>query len=435
VHSLAARSMVVVGVLLLVGALVAPWMEVPSGFEDRADGKLICSTIQPRVALPVRAVCGCLAVAIVVGHLKHQRTGQRKAMLAASALTILLFFPTVVMNWEPSFSARVNWLQIQHENLTWFGGDVSTNLEYGRKSWKDRVYLVDTPRQINVVRMPNSGLGAFQAGRLSVWFDTLGYSEGFCQFARRGWFAAVLGATLLVMGECLPAGRLSHQRARLSILASLGTGLVGLLVVSLPVVIASRRLERARRMTALGQLDKAESYLRGAIRILPALREDTFFVAQLGLLDHRRGRDGTPEGQLFLANLLERQGRYAQANAIYATLLVEEPEGSAIRREANRALLRDAGYAMNIGRPEDAIRRLESVLAEEPCSLKLAYLRTGRRDDLTRMVRRIEATYAQFPTPTKEIVLAQSHENEMFAAVKAGDMDATFRHSIGAKKP
>jgi tetratricopeptide (TPR) repeat protein len=288
--------------------------------------------------------------------------------------------------------------------------------------------------------MPSSGLGAFQSGRLFVWFETLGYSNCFCQFVGPGWFAALLGASFLVMGECLPDGRLSRRRFGLAILALLVTALLGLVAVSVPVVIASRRLERARRATALGLHDKAEGYLRSAIRVLPSLREDTFYIAQLGLLDYRRGQVTTSEGRIFFANQLEREGRYAQAAAMYSALLAEEPEGSAVRREASRSILRDGAYAFNAGRTEDAIRRFELVLREEPCNLKanyalqLAYLRTGRRAEVEDMVRRIEATYAHFHALTKAIVLAQSRENAMFATLKDGEMDATFRHAVEAKK-
>ena len=81
------------------------------------------------------------------------------------------------------------------------------------------------------------------------------------------------------------------------------------------------------------------------------------------------------------------------------------------------------------------------MLREEPCNLKanyglqLAYLRTGRRAELGSLVRRIEATYAYFQMPTKEIVLASSHENEMLAALRRGDMESTFRYAVKAKKP
>jgi hypothetical protein len=81
------------------------------------------------------------------------------------------------------------------------------------------------------------------------------------------------------------------------------------------------------------------------------------------------------------------------------------------------------------------------VLREEPCNLKanyalqLAYLRTDRRVDVVRLVRRIEATYACFQMPTKDIVLALSHENEMFAALRSGDANTTFEAAVRTRTP
>ena len=416
-------------------------MEVPLDFNVKPDGKVTCTTLRPRSEIPFRASCLAFAITIGFGHAWHRRTSDRKAALTAAVLSAQLFFPSIVMAREPALSARANWLHIQHENLTWLGGDLFTNLEYSRASWKDRIYLVDTPRQINVVRMPTSGLGAFQFGRMATWFETLGYSNRYCQFVKLGWIAALFGMMLLILGECLPGGRLDRRRACLAMTAGVATFLAGFLVVAIPVVIAARELERARNATSLGLLDEAELYLDRAVEALPSLREDTFYISQKGLLDFRRGRDDTTAGRLFRANLLERQGRYARAMELYEALVVGTPKGSAVHREALRAILRAGSLALNAGRCDNAIEWLEEVLREEPCNLKanyalqLAYLRTGRRADLESLVRRIEATYAHFRMPTKAIVLASSHENEMFAALRQGDMDATFRFAVKAKNP
>jgi hypothetical protein len=421
--------------------MVKPWMEIPDGFRTDPAGKLICTTARPRSAIPFRVSCALFAGLMGFGHLWHRRTSDRKAMLAASTLSVQLFFPCFVMAWEPSMSAKANWLHIQHENLTWLGGDLCTNLEYSRKSWKDRIYLVDTPRQINVVRMPTSGLGAFQFGRMAVWFDTLGYSNRYCQFVKVGWIASLGGMSLLILGECLPGGRLSRRRVSLAATAFVGTFLVGVLTVGVPVIWAARSLERARRATALGMYDDARGHLRAAIKALPSLGEDTFYVAQTGLLDFRMGRLQTFEGRLFSANLLERQGRYSQAMQVYEALVEETPKNGAIHREALRAVLREATHAINGERFDDAIRWFELVLRDEPCNLKanfalqLAYLRNGQRADVERLVRRIELTYSYFQMPTKGIVLALSHENEMFAAIREGDTKAAFEYAVKVRKP
>ncbi|MDG3005855.1 tetratricopeptide repeat protein [Paludisphaera mucosa] len=440
-HCLFSRVLAVFAALLLIVALIKPWMEVPVDVEELPDGKIQCIAARPRTAIPFRITCLAFSLVMGFGHVWHRRTSDRKAMLGAAFLSSQLFFPYVVMAWEPALSARANWLHMQHENLTWLGGDLCTNLEYSRKSWKDSIYMVDTPRQINVVRLPSSGLGAFQFGRLMTWFEMLGFSNRFCQFVRMGWITALLGTTLLIMSECLPAGRLDRRRAVRALTSGVGAFACGTLIAVAPVVVSSLELDRCRDAVARGLYDSAEAHLRRATFYLPALREDTFYVAQLGLLDFRRGRRETPAGRLFQANLLERQGRYAQSMDLYQEILSKEPRETAVYREALRAVLRAGLHALNGQRNDLACRWLEQVMRAEPCNLKanfalqIAYLRTWRRDDLDRTVRRIVAIYGYFQMPTKQIVLAASHENALFAAYRDHDLAAAYTHSLKAKKP
>ena len=85
---------------------------------------------------------------------------------------------------------------------------------------------------------------------MAVWFDTMGYSNRYCQFLKMGWIASIAGLSLLILSECLPGGRLSRRRAARALMAGVGTFLVGVLLVAVPVVTAARSLERARRSTA-----------------------------------------------------------------------------------------------------------------------------------------------------------------------------------------
>ncbi len=440
-HCLASRGIAAIAALLLVLALWKPWMAVPARVIEGPGDAVKVEADRPKAALPFRATCLAFSLVMGVGHVWHRRTSDRKAMLGAAFLASQLFFPFAVMALEPKLSASANWLHIQHENLVWLGGDLHTNLEAGRSSWKEGVYLVDTPRQISVIRMPTSGLGAFQFGRLMNWFETLGYSNRFCQFVNRGWIAAVFGTTLLIMAECLPEGRLNQKRfVRACIAFSAAFG-VGLACVVTPVMICCMQLDRCRNAAARGLYDEADRYLHSAGRALPALREDTFYVAQRGLLDFRRGRVQTPEGRLFRANLMERQGRYAQAMQEYQSLVADCPADLAARREALRAILRAAIHSLNGQKADQAIEWFEQVIREEPCNLKanyalqLAYLRTRRRVDLERMVRRLVAVYGYFQMPTKAIVLASSYENAMLAAYRDHDMEAAAAFLNKAKKP
>lgn len=440
-HRLASYVTAAFAAILLLLALIKPWMSVPARIVTGPGDVIRCEADRPRAALPFRAACLGFSAVMGLGHLFHRRTSDRKAMLAAAFLASQLLFPFAVMALEPKLSASANWLHIQHENLVWLGGDLPTNLEAGRRSWKEGVYLVDTPRQINVIRIPSSGLGAFQFGRLMTWFETLGYSNRFCQFVNRGWIAALSGTTLLIAAECLPKGRLNRRRVSRALGAFAAASFLGLVVSVTPVVLCSLEVERCRDAAARGRYDEADRALRSAGRVLPALREDTFYVAQRGLLDYRRGRLDTPEGRLFRANLLERQGRYAQSMVEYQALSAPAFRGSATHREAVRAVLRAAIHALNGQRNDLAADWFEQVLREEPCNLKanyglqLAYLRTRRRAELESLVRRLAAVYAYFQMPTKQIVLASSYENALLSAFRDHDVAAAAGFADKAKKP
>lgn len=440
-HKLASQAIAALAALLLLVALWKPWMEVPLDVTESADGTVKCVMSRPRSAVPFRITCAGFALIMGAGHAWHRRTSDRKAILAGAFLASQLFFPNVVMAWEPTYSARANWLHIQHENLVWLGGDLCTNLEFSRKSWKDRVYMVDTPRQINVMRMPSSGLGAFQFGRLMTWFENLGYSNRFCQFVRMGWICAIIGTFLLIVAECLPGGKLNRRRFVRSSLAGLAVFLIGTLIATGPIVASSLALDACRESIARGQYDAAAGQLQEAVRTLPAFREDTFYVAQMGLIDHRRGRRDSDFARLFEANLKERQGRYAQAMDGYQAVIASTPKDSAVRREALRAVLRAGLHALNGQKNEQARALLEQVLAEEPCNLKanyalqLACLRTGHRAELERMVSRLVAVYGAFQMPTKAIVMASSYENAMIAALRDHDIVAVNTYLGKSRKP
>ncbi len=440
-HCLAARGMAALAALLLLAALWKPWMEVPIDISELPDGTVKCVMSRPRSALPFRIACAGFALVMGAGHAWHRRTSDRKAILAGAFLSSQLFFPNVVMAWEPLYSARASWMQIQHENLVWLGGDLCTNLEFSRKSWKDQIYMVDTPRQINVMRMPSSGLGAFQFGRLMTWFENLGYSNRFCQFVRMGWICAIIGTFILIVSECLPGGKLNRRRMARAGLAAMAVFLIGSVVATVPIVFTSLELDACRDDVARGRYDAAAEHLRKAVKTLPAFQEDTFYVAQMGLIDHRRGRRDSDFFKLFEANLRERQGRYAQAMDGYQEVIRSTPKDSAVHREALRAVLRAGLHALNGQKNEQARVLLEQVLGEEPCNLKanyalqLACLRTGRRSELECLVKRLVATYGAFQMPTKAIVMASSYENAMIAALREHDIAAVESYSAKSKKP
>ena len=130
-----------------------------------------------------------------------------------------------------------------------------------------------------------------------------------------------------------------------------------------------------------------------------------------------------------------------QAMEKYQSLVATTPPDSATHREAVRAILRAAIHALNGQRIDQAIAWFEQVLREEPCNLKanygsqLAYLRTRRRLELERLVRRLAAVYGYFQMPTKAIVLASSYENAMLAAYRDRDIIDGEAFATKSRKP
>ena len=67
--------------------------------------------------------------------------------------------------------------------------------------------------------------------------------------------------------------------------------------------------------------------------------------------------------------------------------------------------------------------------------MQLACLRTGRREELVRLVDGMRTTYSWFQTPSKKPVLAFAHHNLFVAALDAGEADETFRQFRRSQRP
>jgi hypothetical protein len=441
-HSLTVRAIAWTGMVLLAAAAALPWLEVPASIREGTDGSQRCVTARPWAAAPYRlvslAAAGVLATRAAA---LRPRSSRRAAVTAARLLAGLGFFPFFVMAYDPAVAARASLLHGEHLRLSSLAGDVSSAQEFSGLTQRDRIYLEDTVQDTAVLRLPSWSPGALQIGQLPVLVEASGYSDRFCQFIRPGWFAALAGASGILFSSVAAGGVLRPRRVLAAVRAGLTMATVGVVLGAGALLATAWQLDRARDATAFGNDQDACRYLEAAATILPALREDTFYVAQLGLLHWRLGRDDSPYARLARAGLLERDGLGAQALEIDHDLLATEPAGSAIGREAGRAVLRAGINALNSGRIQSAIALLETTIAHEPCDLKanlglqLAYLRAGRWRDVGRMVRRIEAVYARFQFPTKAVVLSFSHENARLAAFEAGDLETALVEGYKAKHP
>ena len=341
---------------------------------------------------------------------------------------------------DPEVSAPASWLESQHENLTWLGGDLSVSMEQAQVNWKDRSYVVDPPATIRVVPRPDLRLCTIGLNDLPSLLKWLGYTNSFCQFTARGWFLALVGGGCLVSGSVWQDDRLSVPRLKTAVL-SLGFWVVsGCVVAWSLVVVATQELDLAAESAARGDYLKALQHLEQAESVYPACSYDSDYVIQRGIFEQLT-EHGSSYHRLLELVLAERKGHYLQAEAGYSRLLSDPDEHVAIRREACRALLRSAIHAFNAGMDEQATSQLEQVLANEPCCLKanyvlqLVYLRSGRSADLVPLVDQLEATYARFRFPNKHVVLAAAHQNASLLAFQESDLEQVWRERLRAQRP
>jgi tetratricopeptide (TPR) repeat protein len=349
-----------------------------------------------------------------------------------------LIYPYFVMMRSPIESAEAAWLQSQVDALLWLGGDIHNNAEFAQSGWKSKVYLIDPARQLSVVPLPSWSpweIGLNRASDLLLW---LGYSNAFCQFVRRGWTFAMLGSSLLLIASLKSGDELVFRRAGGALV--LFTILCGCAILgawSLPFA-ASRHVRVASEMMSVHRYRESHDQLQKAVAWLPALAEDTHYVAQRGVLEDKLGL-ATPYVQLRRASSLESLGRYDQAYDLFEPLM--ESDVPAVRREALRAIMRFAVHDYNSGRFELARSRFDKTLRQQPCNVKLIYfrqivgIRESRVDEVERMRDWMYEATNHFGFDTKKILRAAAQQHCTVTAAMTRDADRMWAALEKAKRP
>ncbi len=423
------------GLLLLMAAGILPWGEIPL---VQSDGQLTMEP--PAVARSFRLLCPIVAVVVLGLRLHRGEWSIGLCRCVAAWLMLLLSYPYFATLWCPDTAAQAAWLQLQHENLTWLGGDICTSAEFAESPLKQSVYPVDPPRRLMVCRIPDTLPWDLQMANMIDLLDWLGYTEGFCQFSCKGWFAAVIGTVLILMAACVVDRRRHRERiiASLRMMLSIATLLVAV-AWSLPFA-AGVLVSRASELVHEGRYAAALVQLRVATQYMPVLEHDTSYVAQTGRLGYLLGMT-TPEARLYAANRLEAAGRMHEARQSYRLILEDPGAGPPARREACRALLRDAIHALNAGQYALASATLDQVLQSEPTNLKANYtmqlvcLRTGRYAELDCWVEQLHKVYAAFQAPMKRAVLAEAHAHRLAATLESNDPVGARKAYLESQRP
>ena len=426
------------GTGLLISGLCQNWFDIPVPKNNLANDDHQISRVAPTCQPVFQVITGIGLGCLLVLQCIRKRWSTLCTLIACSMILVGLAFPWFVMLRSPEIAADAAWLQMQHDNLTWLGGDINTAAESGQKAWKSKVYFVDPPRQIAVAPLP--GWSAWQVGLdklddILVW---LGYSNVFCQFARPGWFHSLIGSVLLMLISLTGPAQLNVRRAGFAILYSFVMILAGVVFAMQGPFGAKPTLQRAMEATGRGDYQQAREQLELCGRQFPVLRQDTYFIRQLGLIEFRLQRS-TDHARLYQATEHDSYGRYEQAFQIWRSLC--DSEDAAIKREALRAVQRFATQDYNAGRLIPARERLELVLQHQPANVKAVYflqILAIRENDSAEVYRLCDWMYAiteHLNFSTTKVLKAVSQQNAAVAAAQRGDADETWLRMIGAKKP
>lgn len=335
--------------------------------------------------------------------------------LATVGFCLSGFYPYCQVATESQLAARAAWLHVQHENLTWLGGDIFRNQEYERTPRQVQLYVTDSPRQVSVLPTPVWSWRLPDLSQLPVMFAWLGYTNAFCQFVGPGWFLALVGSSLWILSMVFVGPRDEMQRLRTAIRTGMIVAGLGVLVAWYAPLRAGMLLHQAAKLTSRGDHLAALAQLDRAADTWKPLREDTEFVVQHGLSDLAAGRV-TPYAELYRARLLERDELDDQAISIYRGLLAHEDLESSIRREACRGVLRFAERAANAGEWQQALVGLDLVRQYDPCSPKalfaslICYMQLGDAAAAQQTCGQLQVIYGFMNYPNRCIVLAKARE-------------------------
>lgn len=415
-----------------------PWFSVPMA---PPGGTLDSSKVvlqSPFCTVFFQAAIAVLGVCVAASWLWKRQWTLVSTIMASVMCLVAISYPYFVMVRSPVIAAEANWLQMQHDNLLWLGGDIYNNAELGQRGWKTKVYMIDTSRQLAVIPLPSWSpweIGLERCQDLLLW---LGYSNAFCQFIGKGWFCAIAGSLMLLFATLRTKQEFAFRRGGVVLvvftLALFASAIVGW---SLPFR-ASRCLREARAEFSQQNYDASLTKLNAAVSLLPVLAEDTYYVAQRGVVESKLGVD-SDYVQLQTAIGLERQARYDQAFTILQPLI--DSEVPAIRREALRGLMRFAIQDYNSGRFAQAEQRFNSVLRHQPCNVKLLYLmqiqaiRQSRPDHVNEMRDRMYAASNHLRFGTKKILRAAAQQNSAVATGMTGNANEIWDSQRKAKRP
>lgn len=426
---------VFISFFLLFLSLRTNWFDVPFPEGIVSHYEMIGGT-SPRYQIEFQGILAFGTVLAFVLGLLWKKFTIFHTFLSLAMLLVVLIFPYWVMFQNPEFSAEATWLQIQHDHLTWLGGDISLQAEASGNAWMAKSYLSDPPGILSVAPLPTWSawdVGLDKIEDVLVW---CGYSNVFCQFARRGWFFACTGSALLCMASVLPNGNLDFKRMGAGLTFGSTFGLILIITALQGPFSAKKHLHASTEAIRENNYQKALVSLELCAESFPVLTQDTNFIRQKGLLEHRLGKL-SDFALLHQAHCLEMDRKLNQSFDIWKRLTLSKR--SEIRRESLRAVLRFAINDYNSHRLTKAKNRFYFVLKRQPASPNIVYylqvigVREGKAREVFYLCRWMKEINRHLNFKSTKILNAVSQQNAMLAAAAKNDQNETWARMIEAR--
>ncbi|YCM42718.1 hypothetical protein V2O64_15500 [Verrucomicrobiaceae bacterium 227] len=413
---LAALAFLGLGLLMVMASLVLPWFVLPSDWTDL--GELI--TRDAPATRWFRLGLILMLGVLLMGSWLFRKKGVLDLVVvwAAIVLPVIFWYPQWVIIHNSETSGEAAWLQQQHDNLTWLGGDVYRAHSERAVEVGMALNMQDPPLKLAAFRAPMVGVtsvGIAEVPDLIWWF---GYNPAFSQFAGKGWFMAWMGVLFMGIGGFGflrgSGGKRRKTLLKRSAFAGGGVTLVVLISGFVPIWAAGSALKEARSRALAGEWETAVASLDRAEQWMPALGFDTGIIFQRGRLEGLMGGGG-PCAKLYEAWELEKAGHGGRAELVLEELELERDFLPRVwARELSRSWLRVAVDDFNSGRVGKAGKRFGWLYEEEPLALQVSFHRQlislqNERVEVNRQCReRIENVYRTFLRREKKGVIAAS---------------------------
>lgn len=340
-----------------------------------------------------------------------------------------LYYPSYLGQRDVKSIGDAAWLQQQHDNMTWLGGDVYRAHSERSLGWGQGINAQDPPSRLAVYRPPTGNLSVT---RLDDWIWWLGYGPSFTQFVGKGWFYSITGAGLLLICTFGHRWRIESSLGR-SLLRqlSLQSGVLCLLTIILavtPIFLANSALKKAKVFLSEGEFEKSHTALTQAVDYLPTLMCDTGIIRQMGYLEHRLRREGGSHLALFKIYQHEKEGYYQRGRKELLNLVERYDDLEVhVQREVLRQQLRVAVNEINSSREKYALERLEMIEAKFPSAIQAMFhaqliaLKLGDIDGVREKHDKLLDVYQWIKSKNKRGVLAVSYLMLAQAELKSGN--------------